>query len=122
MLHITESGRLDDFEGGAGRGLGDLDARGEGLFDLVDVGDDDNLLEVVLYRLDGLGKALLSGGVEGAEALVDEQDREGGAGPAGEQLREGYPEGEIDTEGLASAECLVAPGTDLVGYLDVQLL
>lgn len=45
---------LHDLESGAKLGFGDLDAHGERLFDVVDVRYDDDLLEIVLDRLDGL--------------------------------------------------------------------
>jgi len=60
-------------EGGAFDGLADLDAHGEGLLQFLDMGDDDNLLEVILNSVDGLHQPLQAGGILGTEPLVYEQ-------------------------------------------------
>ena len=89
---------------------------------MLNVRDHDNLLEVGLNGLDRLPQAILPRGVLGPESLVDEQDGQGCAGPACQQFRQGDAQREIDSKCLTAAECLVAAGTDLVGYFDVQLL
>src|SRR5690242_17404301 len=77
---------LQHGELGAFGGLGDFDPGVESFFELVDVGDDQDELEVFGDGLDGIDQALAAFGVLGAEAFVDDEGLEAGPGAAGEEL------------------------------------
>jgi len=51
----------------------DLDARWEGVLQLIQVRDDQDLCKIGLDRVDGLDQALTSLGVLRAETFVDDQ-------------------------------------------------
>ena len=71
---------------------------------LVDVGDDQDPAKVVLDRVDRLNQPLAALGVLSAEALVDDQHLELGAGTPGQQLAEGDADRKVDPERLAAAK------------------
>jgi hypothetical protein len=77
------------------RRLLDLDARREWVFQLVNVGDDQDQLEVVLDGVDRRHQPLAALGVLGAEAFVDDQRLQPGAGAARQQLGQGDADGEL---------------------------
>src|SRR5579884_581443 len=111
---------LHHLEDGAARRLAHLDADREHLLHFRDVRDDEHLLEVVLDRADRLHQPLQPLRILRAEPLVHDQGLEAGAGAAGRELGEGDAQREVDAEGLAAAEQLVAARAQLVGDLDLE--
>ena len=53
--------------------LGDLDAGGEGFFQFLDVGDDEDQIKLILNGMDGLDEAFSSLGILRAESLIQNQ-------------------------------------------------
>src|SRR5690349_20163789 len=92
------------------RRLDHVDTRGEFVLQLVNMGNDQDLLEVILDRADRLHQALSPLRVMGAEALVDDQRLQLGPRPVGQQPAEGDAHREVDAESLAAAEHLVLTG------------
>src|SRR5579871_2649170 len=107
---------------GAGRILGDLDTLGKRVLKVFDVRDDNDFLKIVLDRLDDFDQFFAPFPVLRAEALVQDQGLQSGAGTVGQQARQGDADGKVDAERLAPAKQLVGPGAAAVIYFDVQSL
>src|SRR5579884_2022056 len=114
--------RSDKLEHRALGGFPHLDPDREHLLHLGHVRDHEDLLEIFLDDLDRLDQPLQALGVLGAEALVDDERLNAGAGPARHQLGQRDPQGEVDSKCLPAAEQLVVARAPLVRDLDVQCL
>ena len=92
----------------------------EGVLQLAQMGNDDDLGEVVPDGLDDLHQAFEALGILGAEPLVDDQGAQAGAGAPGQHAGQGDAQGEIDAKRLAAGEQLVVAGAQVVADLDVE--
>ena len=77
MLSDTRCQTLAEPKSGAVFVFLDLNPHREHVFQVVQMGDDYYLVEVILDRADDVQYALPPGGVLGAESLVNEQGRQG---------------------------------------------
>ena len=84
------------------------------------MGNDDDLGEVVPDGLDDFHQAFEALGVLGAEAFVDHQGAQAGAGAPSQHAGQGDAQGEIDAERLTAGEQLVVAGAQVVADLDVE--
>ena len=85
-------------------GLFHFDARREGVFQLLKVGDDQHLGKIRPHQVDGLDQALAAVGILRAKTFVDDQGLQPGAGPLGQHPRKRQPDGKIDPESFAAGE------------------
>src|SRR5512140_3956808 len=97
-----------------------LDARREGVLELVEVRDDQDLGEVILYQVDGLDQALPALDVLRAKALVDDQRLQPRPLALRQHLRQRQPDGEVHAESLATRVHLVGAQARSVADLDVE--
>src|SRR5690606_30260085 len=109
-------GGLDLDAAAASAEVDELHLGGEALGEGAHVGDDADLAAARSEAVEGGERELEALGVEGAEALVDEEGLDGGA--ARGEGREAEREGEGGEEGLAAAEALEA--ADFVAHVEVE--
>src|SRR5581483_6804541 len=99
-----------------------LDTLREGVFQFLDVRNDEDFLEIVLDGVQDFDEPLPALAVLRAEAFVENQRLQLRAGAPRQQPRKGDTHREVDTERLAAAEEFVGPGSRVIRDLDVQRL
>src|SRR5581483_5828584 len=97
-----------------------MDLHGKHLSDVGDVCDDQDFLKIRLNRFDRFHQALSARVILGAEAFIDYQCLEPGAGSSGQQAREGNANGKIYFEGFAAAEQLVVARAYLITNENIE--
>src|SRR5216683_2311594 len=100
--------------------FGHLNADGETVAQVFQVGDDQDLFELGLDGLNGLDDAIAAVLILRAEALVDDERLQPRAGAMGQQTRQRDANRKIDAKAFAAAEHLVAARPQLVRNLDVE--
>ena len=113
---------LYDGRGAALGSLFHLNARGEGVFELVQMGNHEDLGEVVLDQIDGLDQALATLEVLRTKALVNDQSLKAGTFALGQHLGQCKPDGEVDAEGLAARVHLIVAKAGAITNLNLESL
>src|SRR5579871_2933310 len=99
-----------------------FDALREGVLQLLDMRDDQDLLKIVLDGLDDFDQLLPPLAVLGAEPFVQDQGLQLCAGAPRQQARQRDPNGKIDPKRLAAAEQFVGARAQIIRDLDLQRL